>query len=229
MPRKSSIQAVTFDVGGTLITPTPSVGEIYARIAAGHGFARIAPDLLETRFAEAWRKVRPFQHRREDWERLVDAVFEGLVPHPPSETFFDALYREFSFPRAWRLFDDVLPTLESLAAQGVDLGIVSNWDERLRPLLEELRLDRYFDSIVISCETGFIKPSQVIFEESLRQLGHPTSAVLHVGDALREDFTGAIGAGLQALHLRRDAPSRDLQIRSLSEIPAWIQSDMRPS
>lgn len=229
MPRKSSIQAVTFDVGGTLITPTPSVGEIYARIAALHGFPKLSPELLETRFTEAWRKVRPFQHHREDWERLVDAVFEGLVTQPPSQTFFDALYQEFSFPRAWRLFEDVLPTLESLAAQGIDLGIISNWDERLRPLLGDLRLDRYFNAIVISCETGFVKPSPVIFEEALRRLGHPTTAVLHVGDALREDFTGAIGAGLQALHLRRDAPSRDLQIRSLAEIPAWIKSDMRLS
>ena len=224
MPVSSAIQAVTFDVGGTLLTPSPSVGEIYARIANRNGAPRIPADTLEERFQKAWRRVRPFQHHREDWERLVDEVFAGLVPQPPSQSFFDPLYREFGQPSAWRLFEDVLPTLESLAGQGLDLAIVSNWDDRLRPLLEDLRLDRYFNCIVISSEVGFMKPSAVIFEETLRRLGTPASAVLHVGDALTEDFSGATAAGLQALHLRRDAPSHDLQIQSLAEIPGWISA-----
>lgn len=228
MARPNPIQAVCFDVGGTLLTPTPSVGEVYARVAARHGSTGLPPARLEQRFAEAWRKRRPFQHHREDWQRLVDDVFDGLVPEPPSRTFFEELYREFGFPRAWRVFDDVLPTLETLAAKGMDLAIVSNWDERLRPLLEGLRLDRYFNAVVISCEIGFVKPSPVIFEEALRRLGHPASAVLHVGDALHEDFAGAIGAGLRALHLRRDATARDLQIQSLTEIQTWIESDPGP-
>ncbi len=216
------IQAVTFDVGGTLLSVEPSVGEVYARVAARHGHPGLSAAELESRFGQAWQKARPFQHHRGDWERLVDRVFEGLVPQPPSTSFFPDLYSEFTIGRAWRIFEDVIPTLDALAAQGFDLGLVSNWDERLRPLLRELRLDRYFNCLVVSSEAGFTKPSPVIFEEALRQLGRPAGAVLHVGDALHEDFAGAIAAGLSALHLRRDAPSRDLQIQSLREVPAWI-------
>jgi putative hydrolase of the HAD superfamily len=226
MLRGQPIQAVTFDVGGTLLAPDPSVGAVYAAVAARHGAGRIDPALLEERFWQAWRDNQPFHHTRADWESLVDATFEGLVPSPPSRSFFGELYAEFGRAKSWRVFDDVLPTLESLAAQGLDLGIVSNWDERLRPLLRELRLDRYFNCLVISCEAGFAKPSPVIFEEALRQLGRPATAVLHVGDGLREDFAGATGAGLAALHLRRDAPPHDLQIQSLLDVLAWT-SDLR--
>src|SRR5690606_5084401 len=175
------------------------------------------------RFQDAWSAIPSFAHTRADWERLVDQVFDGLIHPPPSTTFFPELYAEFGRAAAWRLFDDVFPVLDALAARGVDLGIVSNWDERLRPLLEELRLSRYFNCIVISCETGFTKPSRVMFEEALRLLGRPASAVLHVGDGLAEDFGGARNAGLAALHLRRDAPARDLQIQSLHDLLAVMR------
>ncbi len=216
----SQIAAVTFDVGGTLIAPHPSVGAIYARVAARHGIRDLSEDVLNQRFGAVWTRSRPFQHGREEWSRLVDRVFEGLVPQPPSRTFFPELYVEFSRVEAWHVFDDVVPTLESLAALGLDLGIISNWDDRLRPLLRDLRLDRYFSSILVSCETGFAKPSPVIYQEALRRLGRPASSVLHVGDELQDDFAGATTAGFSALHLRRETPPADLQIQSLTEIAA---------
>ncbi len=38
---RKRIRAVTFDVGGTLIEPWPSVGHVYAEVAARHGVAAI--------------------------------------------------------------------------------------------------------------------------------------------------------------------------------------------
>lgn len=220
--RRPAIEAVTFDVGGTLITPSPSVGDIYARVAARHGVSGLSPEVLDRRFRDVWARSRPFQHGRDDWSRLVDRVFEGLSPEPPSRTFFQALYTEFGRAEAWRVFDDVVPTIEALAGIGIDLGIISNWDDRLRPLLRDLRLDRYFNSILVSCETGFAKPSPVIYQEALRRLGRPAAAVLHVGDELQDDFAGATTAGFSALHLRRETPSADLQIQSLREVAARL-------
>src|SRR5580700_10426449 len=45
------IRAVTFDVGGTLIEPWPSVGRVYAEVAARHGLEVAAED-LDRQFAE---------------------------------------------------------------------------------------------------------------------------------------------------------------------------------
>jgi putative hydrolase of the HAD superfamily len=172
-PLTHPIKAVTFDVGGTLVVPHPSVGEVYCRIASQHGVRGLSPEMLEKRFRQAWDAARGFPQRREEWEALVDEVFTGLADPLPSQTFFGELYDEFRRARAWKVLPEVIPTLEALAALGVDLGVVSNWDERLRPLLAELRLDRYFTCFAISCEAGFAKPSPVIFQEALRQLGQP--------------------------------------------------------
>src|SRR5581483_6684770 len=120
----SQIQAVTFDVGGTLIKPWPSVGHVYAGVAARHGM-KVSPAALNRRFAAAWRELTNFNHTREEWAALVDKTFAGQGGGPPGGTFFSELYARFAEPEAWRIFDDALPALEALAALGLDLGIIS--------------------------------------------------------------------------------------------------------
>ena len=216
---RAPIRAVTFDVGGTLIEVWPSVGHVYAEVAARHGVNGLSPQLLNHRFAAAWHAAGSFNHSRCGWAQLVDATFRGLTERPPSQTFFGDLYARFASPEAWRIFPDVLPTLEALAGCGIKLGVISNWDERLRPLLDRLKLAGYFEAIVVSREVGASKPSRAIFRKAIRELGVPPEAVLHVGDDLSMDVRGARAAGLCALRLKRGgATARAGIIKSLREL-----------
>jgi putative hydrolase of the HAD superfamily len=213
------IRAVTFDVGGTLIEVWPSVGHVYAEVAARRGVKRLSARLLNRRFAAAWRAAKQFRHSRSGWARLVDATFHGLTERPPSRSFFPELYKRFSAPDAWRIFEDVVPTLDALTARGLKLGVISNWDERLRPLLEQLKLAGYFEVIVVSREVRASKPSRAIFQQAVRRLGLPSEAVLHVGDSRSMDVRGARAAGLSALLLERAAcGARAGRIKSLREL-----------
>jgi putative hydrolase of the HAD superfamily len=217
------IRAVTFDAGGTLIEPWPSVGHVYAEVAAKHGQPGISPEVLNRNFAEEWKKKRDFQHTEADWAGLVDSTFADLLESPPSRTFFPALYGRFAEPGAWRICDDVLPTLDELASRQLPLAVVSNWDERLRPLLERLRLNRYFDTIIVSCEVAFAKPSPVIFEVAAQRLGIPPENILHVGDSRAEDLDGARSAGFQALVIDRRSNDVDAgTIASLEDLASLL-------
>jgi putative hydrolase of the HAD superfamily len=213
----SSIRAVTFDVGGTLIEPWPSVGEIYAWVAARHGI-RVAAEVLNERFAAAWKAKKNFGYTKSDWLVLVNETFAGLMTAPSGPDFFSELYEEFADTAAWRIFDDVRPCLERLRASGVKLGAISNWDERLRPLLKSLALDRYFDAIIMSSEAGFCKPAPEIFRTAANQLMTPPQAILHVGDSRVEDYEGARAAGCQSLLLTRGLAARNGAIASLDEL-----------
>ena len=94
-PGRPPIGAVTFDVAGTLIEPWPSVGHIYAQIAERHG-VKISPDVLNQRFAAAWKARKNFGYTKNEWAALVDETFAGLSPHPPSTGFFPDLYQVFA-------------------------------------------------------------------------------------------------------------------------------------
>lgn len=203
--RLNNIEAVTFDVGGTLIECWPSVGHIYADVAARHGHHNLSPSLLNQQFKAVWAELRDFRHTPEQWSALVDATFRGMIDPLPSKTFFPELFKRFSQPYVWRIFDDVLPALRTLNARGIKLGVISNWDDRLRPLLQQLNLLGYFQAMVISCEIGMPKPAPVMFETACRALDSAPPNTIHVGDSRQMDFEGARAAGLQALWLRRGA------------------------
>lgn len=221
MSPTAPIRAITFDAGGTLIQPWPSVGQVYADVAAEHGVKGISPELLNKRFAAAWMNLKNFQHSREEWSALVDRVFDGLTERPPGDWFFSELFERFAAPEVWRIFDDVKPAIDALASRGINLAVVSNWDDRLKPLLEGLGLSRYFETVVISCDIGFSKPSPVIFEHVSRKLGEAPESILHVGDSREHDVHGAESAGFQARLLDRGASVvKPGSIKSLLDLEA---------
>lgn len=213
--------AVTFDVGGTLISPWPSVGQAYAAVAARFGAGRLDAALLDRRFADTWSRRGPeFRHGRIDWQDLVARVFDGVSDVGRQGEFFDALYEHFATTVPWRVFPDVVPTLTRLRNRGIKLGVISNWDERLRPLLSALHLARHFDAILVSAEEGIQKPDPAIFRAAARRLGVSPSEAAHVGDSSGEDVAGARAAGMQAVLVNRD-PDRDGDHDLLRQSRAW--------
>ena len=213
---RATIQAVAFDVGGTLIEPWPSVGHVYAEVAARFGLAGLDPAALNRGFVTAWKQRAGHDYSRAAWRSLVNETFALAGAAHPSDECFHALYHRFEQAEVWRVFEDVLPTLEALRARGIRLAVISNWDERLRPLLDTLDLARWFDVVVISHEFGSVKPAPQIFLHAAAQLNLPPEVVMHVGDGEREDTQGARRAGMQAALLDRSA--KDAGGRGISTV-----------
>lgn len=203
MASRQTIRAISFDVGGTLLEPWPSVGHVYAEVAGRFGIRGVAPETLNAAFGVAWKARVEFDYTRAAWQRLVEQTFAAAGAPLPDATCFDAIYEYFAGAEPWRLFDDVLPTLNAVRQRGLKLAVVSNWDERLQPLLAALDLTRCFDVIVSSHTSGCTKPAPEIFRRATTALDVPPGEVLHIGDSREEDFHGARAAGLHALWLER--------------------------
>lgn len=220
-----NIRAITFDVGGTLIEPWPSVGHVYAEVAASFGVGEISPQWLTSRFMSAWKAWADFDYTRESWFALVRQSFGEVAASLPAE-YFPAVYDRFSDPDTWRIYDDVRPTLESLTRRGVQLGVISNWDERLRSLLERLELTSYFSSLVISCEVGATKPDARLFHQAAAELAVPPSELLHVGDSHAMDVLGANKSGATGWQVvRHGGEIEPWQIRSLLDLDAMVAAN----
>jgi putative hydrolase of the HAD superfamily len=223
------IQAVFFDAGGTLLYPHPSVGEIYARTARKHGLV-VESRRMEKAFRAAWAECHTQEplgqssqaYAMEWWRHVVFRTLDLLdCKMPDREAYFQELYDLFARPDVWRLFPETKDVLAELSRRGCKLGLLSNWDSRLRPLLGDLGIIGYFQTVTISAEVGTEKPDAAIFRRALKDAGVNANSSLHVGDSYRDDIVGARGVGMQAVLLARDPaePSPDGRtIRSLREL-----------
>jgi putative hydrolase of the HAD superfamily len=136
---------------------------------------------------------------------LLADVVRRLGGEDPPEGAADELFERFSRAAAWRIYPDVVPTLEGLAERGFPMAVVSNWDSRLPGLLRELGLRAFFGPLVVSALESCEKPDPRIFHLAAGRAGVRPSEVLHVGDQDREDCQGALAAGCRAFKVERCA------------------------
>jgi putative hydrolase of the HAD superfamily len=203
------IKVITFDAGNTLIRLSLPVGVTYAAVAKRFG-ANLNPVDLEHGFRAAWKTVPRLPDepgpRTDDgrtwWRDVVMQTLENArVEVEPFGDFFDAVYREFALPGVWRLEPAALELLQDLRRAGFRLGIISNFDLRLREILKHVGVLDLFEQIVVSSQVGAEKPSARIFEEALRLFAVEPAELLHVGDEAKADGDGARALGIQAFIL----------------------------
>jgi putative hydrolase of the HAD superfamily len=222
----SAIKTVFFDAAGTLFHLPKGVGAHYRDVAQRFG-CDLNEDALSLAFRNAWREM-PMrnalrQSRPDDdkgwWRMLVHRVLEHCgVPEQQLDraAYFDLLYAEFALPGIWELYPEVREVLTTLRPR-YRLGLISNFDGRLRAILRHLGLEGWFDPIIISSEAGADKPDAWIFERALTLAETTAPEALHVGDDPRCDWQGAADAGLRVFRLQRPGNSlRDLLAQLIS-------------
>ncbi len=231
------IKAVLFDAGHTLLHAHPSVGEVYSQETAKLG-ASVTGEEFAGVFGPVFRAfVREYaaQQKSSDeldramWREIGRRVYERIAELRKVDfsLWFETVHRRFGDPDVWRLFPDAISTLTELRRRGYRLGIVSNWDTRLRGIAEGLGLTAMVDAVIISAEAGVRKPNPGIFELALERVGARPEESMHVGDLVEEDVEGARRAGVRPVLMDREgrATGQDVTvIRSLSELLTSLQT-----
>lgn len=213
-------RAVLFDAAETLFTTRGSVGEIYAGIARQYG-SKADPDLIQAAFIRHFRGAGPVSvgDEKQFWKDVVYRVFDEVGMVENFDAFFDQVYERFQGLQGWMLFPETFDVLKGLRTLGLKLGIISNFDSRIYPVLDSLGIREYFDSVTISSEAGYAKPSREIFDQAVRSLNVPASTILLVGDSIYDDVIPAIHAGLSAVLLdRRDRHASQARLRRIASL-----------
>lgn len=205
-------RGLLLDAMGTLIRLRESVGTTYSRVAAQHDIS-VEAAAIDRVFAQVYRQAPPLAFgalsgqellaaERSWWAERIDAALGAAGgPQAPAE-LHQALFDHFADAAAWAVYDDVSEHLRAWHGAGLDLAVVSNFDQRLHGLLEGLDLNRWLRLVVVSSSAGAAKPSPRPFQLALAGLGHHPDQVWHVGDS-PEDAEGARAAGLRCLIVRR--------------------------
>jgi putative hydrolase of the HAD superfamily len=210
------VRAIFFDAVGTLFHLTKTVGDHYALVGKEVGL-RLDADKLDRAFFSAWGKMparAAIDGQREDddkgwWRALVDLVLDDAAPDLSEfdrDNFFEVAYEHFAEAGVWEIYPEVVEVLEKLRPR-FQLAVVSNFDGRLRFILEQLGISKYFPHVFVSSELGADKPDPEIFRRALQFISLPPDEVLHVGDDPERDWKSASAAGLAIFQLDRQRNS----------------------
>lgn len=203
--RDAAWPAVGFDLDGTLFDHRGSAEVAIAQFVDELGGIRIA-DLTEAWFDlegehfEAWRQERISfgEQRRRRLRSFLPLL--GIRSLDDDETL-DALFGRYlrAYRAAWRPFDDAMPLLAQLQAQGTRVGVLTNGNHAQQvDKLHSVGLMPFIDVVCTSEELGVAKPNRRAFEELAARLGMPVGSVVFIGDDRAHDVDGARSAGMAA-------------------------------
>jgi len=214
------IKAISFDAVGTLFYLTKTVGDHYVYVGREVGLDFDAKE-LERAFHAAWKEMpkrAAIDGPRENddrgwWRKLVDVVLDQVAPSLSEfdrDNFFEIAYEHFAEAGVWELYPEVPEVLEKLRPP-LQLAVISNFDGRLRFILQHLGISKFFTHIFVSSEVGADKPDPEIYRRALKFIDLKPNEVLHVGDDPERDWEAASAAGLSIFRLdRRKKSLRDL-------------------
>jgi putative hydrolase of the HAD superfamily len=214
------VKACLVDVYETILDP-----DFLPRERALAAFAGVRAD----DWLAEWLKTRTERDRGKlsvagSFARTLRAL--GIEPKP--ELVDDIARQDAELMRQYcRLYDDSVPFLSGLRAQGILVALVSNCGDTTRSLLEDLGVLPLADAVILSCEVGSVKPSPEIYMCALEELGVAAADAAFVDD--QPGFcVGAEAVGVRAIQITRAAPDGQVPgsgfpvARSLSEVAALL-------
>ncbi|MFN2273910.1 MAG: HAD family hydrolase [Anaerolineales bacterium] len=206
----NGIQALLFDLDGTLRHNLPSGGEVFTEHVRRLGLPVSNEDCLRALRWEHYywansvdlRKDldafegdeqafwRNYSRRRLVALGLSDSQVEEIAPSVSA--FMEESYEpENMVPPE---LPGVLTTLKDL---GLRMGVVSNRDNPYWQLLEELGLCPFFEFSLAAGEVNSWKPDVGIFLAALKHIDSLPAETVYIGDNYFADVVGALRAGLR--------------------------------
>lgn len=232
----SKLRVISFDLTGTLISLSPSLGDICADAMRELGLQKIPPAKnfnLRKKYAQRAARANGFsptseKRSREYWRALLWEIFSGTVPTTLFPKVQEIIYARIADGRSWKAYSGVREILEAAHFLGLRCVALSNGDSRWRNALKTLGLHDYFDDIFLSAETGFAKPDPQAFEHLCLSLKIQRGELIHVGDSLSYDIEPAHAIGAEAIWLMHSAegappPERVSIVESLAELPTMLR------
>ena len=135
------------------------------------------------------------------------------------------------FSKHTRADQNAIPVLQELC-KNYKLGVISNFaiPECVDSLLNDCKLNGFFDAVVVSAKVNKRKPSPEIFQDTLKSMGISAENAAFVGDTADADVAGAHAVGMKAVYIRRRVEQTlerfkpDVTIESLADLPLAVKA-----
>ncbi|MEK7344925.1 MAG: HAD-IA family hydrolase [Pseudomonadota bacterium] len=180
-----NVEAVLFDLDGTLIDSAPDLGAAVDKMRTDRGLSSLP--------------LENYRHMAGAGARGMIGIAFGVTPEHPD---FEAMKEEFfvnyenCLTERTRIFDGVADMISALVTQGMPWGVVTNKSSRFTdPLTSATALFSTAGAIVSGNTTPHAKPHPEPLFEAARRLSVNPARCVYVGDDER-DIVAGLAAGM---------------------------------
>jgi putative hydrolase of the HAD superfamily len=209
-------KAVLFDLWGTLVQQGA-----YSPLKQTYRLMR--PRMHFGEFVERFERVAMTKPYDDQVAMFVDAF--AALDLQPKDWLIEKLVGVWNKNKLLATpYPETLQALELLRSKGLKLGLVSNVPKlSVDGVLEKFGLDKFFDAVCFSFDSGYLKTDPELFDCVLEKLGVGKEDAVMVGDSLETDIAGAEKAGITAVLIdRKNTREYPNKIKSLTEIENFL-------
>ena len=217
-----------FDFAGTIADLSPSSADMLRSflkenydISIDKQKAEAAYDCIDRSLFYSSVKIHNFENKKEFYKKYNDLILKNLALFDIVDNSKNQLFEYFvSVKRHWNLKYDVKSTFEILKEEGKKISIVSNFDSKLKDIIENLQISHLIDNIHISQDIGYEKPDKRFYELFFEKYSITPQESVYVGDSYELDFIPATSLGMETFLIdeRNRFAKRDNIITSVSQI-----------
>ncbi len=225
-----ALEAIFFDAGGTLIFPDR---ELTLAPLKSRGIAFTQEQLhAAERTARQYRdacSLNKTSNTHTDEQYWV-IYYQTLIGELSSDAqLLSELVAAARKSGNWTFVPPDVPGCLEELKRHYRLAVISNSDGRISEVFDRLDLSQYFEAIFDSGKVGHQKPSPIIFQTALRDLNVPAERSVYIGDVYSIDYSGAEGAGMNAILIdpyRTYANNGVPRVESICELRAFIEKKL---
>lgn len=209
------IKAVAFDLDGTLINSAKGLAEAVDQALEALGYQAVGFDQVSVWIGNGAINLIETALQHIDPDAGMARFDEGFA-------LFTKFYTEI-VKKGSEVYPGVYETLEALKAEDYRLALITNKPSRFLPtLLEELKMDHYFDLVLGADDVVARKPHPGPIYLTLGTFGLLPDELLFVGDS-RNDIDSAKSAGVQSVGVTY---GYNFGRSIVEENPTFVISDM---
>ncbi|MBS7632952.1 HAD family hydrolase [Candidatus Bathyarchaeota archaeon] len=230
-----STKAIVFDFIGTL-TDVEDYSMDESKMKLHKALVKVGfntePESFDAAYSHAHEKYRAIRYQELTevtnavWisEALTSLGFKTSPEDARIKTALNVFFKDFI--ESFRLRPYAHELLQK-ASEKHSVGLVSNftYSPVIYAGLRRLRINKFFNAVLVSEEVGWRKPHAKIFQEALKRLNATTQTTLYVGDSPLEDIKGANALGIKTVFV----PSQFYTLEFLHECkqkPDHITKDL---
>ncbi|MBN1786052.1 MAG: HAD family hydrolase [Candidatus Methanofastidiosa archaeon] len=218
------MDAILFDVGGTLLRITPDPKEIYIKV-----FEELGIKMEDEKLICYIKEIK--EYLDESYSHFKDIDNKESFPIKFNKMLLERCGLPCDYELSRRVtvmfangihftrFPETEMVLEAVSER-YTLGVISNWnlDKALDEVLEENDILRYFDYTLSSKDMDIEKPCPEVFERALSDMGVDASGAYYVGDSYIEDVLGAMAVGMIPIFVNRRGEPNPWNVASVEDL-----------